>query len=302
MELESIKNSFILYEKNYTFYIKDYYNYVVKLLRKVLTNNDYKINVSLIYHNNIANNNKNIIIGINFEHTLVKIGGRSAENSLPGNISNMDSDEKYLVRIDGYHNLINKNIIIDYSIPNLININKSLRYVDYYNKCIHISALLYKPYYNIENRNIKLLTTFINTNEPRRFRLLENIKNKNMEHTNINNCFEKKQLKALYRNTKIIINIHQTDHHHTFEELRVLPALLNGVIVIAENSPLYESIPYYKHVIWSSYDNILDKVIEVENNYEDYYKKIFNEEFLSIVKKLEIDNYNNLNYKLQNIV
>jgi len=27
----------------------------------------------------------------------------------------MDSDEKYLVRIDGYHNLINKNIIIDYS-------------------------------------------------------------------------------------------------------------------------------------------------------------------------------------------
>ena len=123
-----------------------------------------------------------------------------------------------------------------------------------------------------------------------------------MEHININNCFEKKQLKALYRNTKIIINIHQTDHHHTFEELRVLPALLNGVIVIAENSPLYESIPYHKHVIWSSYDNILDKVIEVENNYENYYKKIFNEEFLAIVKKLEIDNYNNLDYKLQNIV
>ncbi len=302
MELESIKNSCILYEKNYTFYIKDYYNYVVKLVRKILTNNDYGINVLFNYHNNTPNNNKNIVIGINFEHTLVKIGGRSAENSSPGNISNMDSDEKYLVRIDGYHNLINKNIIIDYSIPNLININKSLRYDDYYNKCIYISALLYKPYFNIDNRNIKLLTTFINTNEPRRFKLLENIKNKNMEHININNCFEKKQLKALYRNTKIIINIHQTDHHHTFEELRVLPALLNGVIVIAENSPLHESIPYHKHVIWSSYDNILDKVIEVENNYEDYYKKIFNEEFLAIVKKLEIDNYNNLNSKLQNIV
>ena len=210
----------------------------------------------------------------------------------------MDSDEKYLVRIDGYQNLINKNIIIDYSIPNLININKSLRYDDYYNKSIYISALLYKPYFNIDNRNIKLLTTFINTNEPRRHRLLENIKNKNMEHININNCFEKKELKALYRNTKIIINIHQTDHHHTFEELRVLPALLNGVIVIAEESPLHENIQYHKHVIWSSYDNILDKVVEVENNYEDYYKKIFNDEFLNIVKQLENDNYNNLNYKL----
>ena len=302
MELESIKNSCILYEKNYTFYIKDYYNYVVKLVKKILTNNDYGINVLFNYYNNIPNNNKNIVIGINFEHTLVKIGGRSAENSLPGNISNMDSDEKYLVRIDGYENLINKNIIIDYSIPNLININKSLRYEDYYNKSIYISALLYKPYFNIDNRNIKLLTTFINTNEPRRHRLLENIKNKNMEHININNCFEKKELKALYRNTKIIINIHQTDHHHTFEELRVLPALLNGVIVIAEESPLRESVPYHKHVIWSSYDNILDKVVEVENNYEDYYKKIFNDEFLNIVKQLENDNYNNLNYKLQNII
>lgn len=300
--MESIKESFILYDRNYTFYIKDYYNYIVKLLRKILMNNDYRINVLLNYNYNISNSNKNILIGINFEHTLVKIGGRSTENSSPGNICNMDSDEKYLVRIDGYHNLINKNIIIDYSIPNLININKSLRYDDYYNKCIHISALLYKPYFNIENRNIKLLTTFINTNEPRRFKLLENIKNKNMDHINVNNCFEKKQLKALYRNTKIIINIHQTDHHHTFEELRVLPALLNGVIVIAENSPLYESIPYHKHVIWSSYENILDKVIEVENKYEYYYKKIFNEEFLSIIKQLENDNYNNLNYKLQNIV
>jgi hypothetical protein len=301
MEIESIKNSYIVYDKNYSLNIRDYYNYIVKLLKKVLINNDYKINV-LLNNFSINNSNNNITFGINFEHTLVKIGGRSAENSLPGNISNMDSDEKYLVRIDGYHNLINNNIIIDYSIPNLININKSLRYNDYYDKSIYIAALLYKPYFNIENRNIKLLTTFINTNEPRRFKLLENIKNENMDHININNCFEKKQLKALYRNTKIIINIHQTDHHHTFEELRALPALLNGVIVIAEESPLYENVPYHKHVIWTSYENILEKVKEVEDNYEDYYKKIFNDEFLDIIKQLENDNYNNLNYKLQNII
>ena len=43
-------------------------------------NNDYSINISL--NNLIINNsNKNIIIGINYEHTLVKISGRSAENS-----------------------------------------------------------------------------------------------------------------------------------------------------------------------------------------------------------------------------
>jgi hypothetical protein len=137
MEIEKNKNSYIIYDKNYTLCIRDYYNYIVKLLRKILMNNDYSLNISL--NNLIINNsNKNIIIGINFEHTLVKIGGRSAEHCSIGNISNMDSDEKYLVRIDGYQNLINKNIIIDYSIPNLININKSLRYENYYNKSIYI--------------------------------------------------------------------------------------------------------------------------------------------------------------------
>lgn len=124
MEIESIENSNIIFHKDYIFYVKDYYNYIVKLLRKILKNNDYNINILINYDYNINNINKNIKIGINFEHTLVKIGGRSAENSLPGNISIMDNN-KYLVRIDGYENLIKNDIIIDYSIPNLININNT---------------------------------------------------------------------------------------------------------------------------------------------------------------------------------
>jgi hypothetical protein len=137
------------------------------------------------------------------------------------------------------------------------------------------------------------LTTFINTNEFRRRNLLNEIKNKNISHSNVNNCFESKELENLYLNTKILINIHQTDHHHTFEELRVLPALLCGVIVICEDSPLKEEIPYNKYIIWANYENILNKTIEVSENYNFYYSKIFenNDDTISILHKT---NYNNL--------
>ena len=90
-----------------------------------------------------------------------------------------------------------------------------------------------------------------------------------------------------------MINIHQTEHHHTFEELRVLPALLNGIIVICEDSPLKESIIYGKFVIWSNYDNVIETIKDVENNYDYYFDKIFNN--TEFDKTIEIMKYNNNN-------
>ena len=79
--------------------------------------------------------------------------------------------------------------------------------------------------------------------------LLNQIKQKGITYINVNNCFEKDKLQTLYKNTKILINIHQTDHHHTFEELRVLPALQCGVLVICEHSPLSNLIPGNDYII-----------------------------------------------------
>ncbi len=72
-----------------------------------------------------------------------------------------------------------------------------------------------------------------------------------------------------------MINIHQTDHHDTFEELRCLPALLCGCIIISEDSPLKEHIPYNKYIIWTTYDRIIETVTDVLNNYEVYWDNIF---------------------------
>jgi hypothetical protein len=85
--------------------------------------------------------------------------------------------------------------------------------------------------------------------------------------------------------------MHQNDDYNTFEELRILPALQNGVIVICENSPLSEMIPYNDYIIWSKYENILDKVNEVINKYDYYHDFIFYKE-----KKHKLDDFNNINY------
>jgi hypothetical protein len=296
-----IKDSLLFYNDNIESYVVDYYNYIFELIVKFI--NEEKINLHIIvgnqqidlnsFDNNFSNNL--LKISINFEHTLVKKGGRDTFNSPIGNIKTIEGDE-YLVRIDKFNENIKSDIIIDYSVPNIKNILESGLFNEYSKKVIYIAPLLYEEKYEKKNREINCLTTFININEPRRKNLIDNIKNINLSHININNCFDKNELEKLYLNTKVMINIHQTEHHHTFEELRVLPALLCGIIVICEDSPLKESIPYNDFVIWSTYDNILDKTSEVLNNYEFYYNKIFGNTatLKQTILSLKEQNYNNL--------
>jgi hypothetical protein len=228
---------------------------------------------------------------------LVKQGGRGSHSFPTGSI--LDNEGKpYLVRVDRYHELSKADIVIDYSIPNIHHVLVSGLFSDIVKKHIYISCSLYEPYFIKENRNIPFLTTFINTNEPRRRLLLDGIQNKKMAHTNVSNCFDRMGIETLYKNTKILINIHQTDHHHTVEELRILPAIQCGTIVISEISPLSELVPYHPFVIWTSYDNILDKATEVLENYDEYHKAIFTENTKDCISLSKTNDYINLHNKL----
>jgi hypothetical protein len=277
------------------YYVNSYIQYIIELLKFIIIENNLQINIIIgngfyIFNNDI--DNKILRININWEHTLVKKNGRGImPNCLEGKVLT-NTGEPYLVRIDRYEELNNSNIIIDYSIPNMYNIYSCNNYNNFYKKILYISPVLFdydSQNYEYKERKINVLTTFINTNEPRRRRLFDNIKIANVDHKNINNCFSNEDLKKLYLNTKIIINIHQTSEHDTFEELRVLPALLSGVIVISESSPLNNLIPYNDFIIWSSYDNIIETVKKVINNYDDYHNKIFKStHLLSILHKNNI--------------
>ena len=284
-------------------YVNDYYQYIVSILEYIINKNGLSINFTLncyLKKRVFNNDNRTIKININYEHTLVKEGGRSVPKNTPTGVIKYNKDKHYFVRIEGFQKLNLGNIVTDYSIPNIINVKESHLFNSFSNKHIYIAPCIYKYIYiNSKNRNIQSLTTFFRPRSSlRRQKLLDNIVKSSLVHQNINNCFDKNKLQELYQNTKVIINIHQTPHHNTFEELRCLPALQNGVIVVAEKSPLNHLIPYNDLIIWTDYDNIIEKAKEILENYEEYYSKIFTKKKIQILRNLDLKNKKNMEDKI----
>jgi hypothetical protein len=109
--------------------------------------------------------------------------------------------------------------------------------------------------------------------------------------TNIQNCFEKEQIRQLYVDTKILLNIRQTPHHDTLEELRILPALLNGVIILSEDAPLRNAVPYSEFIIFVSPEAMAGKIRYVLENYEHVWNGIFrSQRFAAIMAQLKEKN------------
>jgi hypothetical protein len=282
MDIIKINNSFICYEENQPKHLHEYYFYCLNKIKSELANFQSPINVLFCGTKHRFNNsNKVIKIAIQFEHTLVKEGGRDVKDKYFGNIE-YENGKKYLVRIDQYDYLNDQDIIIDYSIPNLINIKESGHFDDFYKKMVYIPPLLYKQDFNNKTKQNTILL-FNENSSDRRKQFINKLNMGKVKLDIIDNCFGNDELKGLYKSTKILVNVHQTDHHRTFEELRVLPALLNGVIIISEDVPLKDKIPYGNHIIWGAYDKISEKIIEVQNNYNIYYNKIFNNKLNDII-------------------
>jgi hypothetical protein len=299
--LYNANGSFLYCKDNYGGMLNDYFQNIIKLIQLVFENTpELKINVILHDYcdnpefNNYEfnNSNKTLNIKVNIEHTLVKSGWRDVYIGSPFGEVNDTNNEKYLVHIGNYIFLNNSDIVIDYSNPNIYNVKTCPQYNSFSKKHIYISSCVYEPCFTKENRNILTLTTFFVTNDPSRPRRNEflNKINDKMKHTNINNCFEK-ELGNIFKKTKILINIHQTPHHDTFEELRVLPALECGVIVISEKSPLAEMIPYKDLIIWADYDDIVEKTEEIINNYDYFHDIIFSIENRNLLSNLQQVNY-----------
>ena len=285
-----IHNGRFIYDPNYDIGVKEYYLYISKLLIHALHGLEENCIVFFGIHQlKLPHPNVPVIsIDLQTEHTLVKAGGRGSENSPIGEVGFQDdSGRNYLVRIANYQNLINQDIVIDYSRINLTNIKLSGHYKEYLKKVFLIAPTLYdlKSYSSNENRQHDTITLFRNPEEPRRKQFIQILHNRNVKFENLNNIFD--SLGSVYLNTKILINIRQTDFHDTLEELRILPALRCGVIVISEDAPLKEYSMYSEFILWEKLENLPDLIVDVQNNYEAYHKKIFfNPKFYTRMNRL----------------
>jgi hypothetical protein len=305
---KKINNSYIYYDNNMWIAIKDYTFYIIKLLENYLQNNsdlfvNIFINIESNQNINVNNENKIIKIGINYEQTIVS--DEIIANSIEP-LGKIDfNNKKYTVRIENLHKLQENDIVFEYSKPNMKNIEVSGYYEDYFNKLTHIFPSVYKSVTtNTLTKNIDSLTLFSDEIPSQRRQLfLNNINNINSTTNHINrfDCFNE-ELEELLMNTKILVNIHQSEYENTFEEIRVLPALMKKVIVISEVSPLTEMIIYNPMIIWCNYDDLIEKINEVLENYDEYYNKIFTPENINLLNRLDGINNINLMQTIQKIM
>jgi hypothetical protein len=169
---------------------------------------------------------------------------------------------------------------------------------------ILIHPLLY-PYYNEKkDRNINCLTTFLHPHcTEKRITFLKDMKENNINHININSCRCAEDFIKLYKNTKILVNIHQIYEHHTIEELRILPALMCGVIVICEEGPLKEYIPYQDYIIWTTNSDMIKTIRDVEERYDELHNKLFSINNLSnLLEIMKESNKHELYDKFMNVI
>jgi hypothetical protein len=293
--IEKVKSSYIYYNPNYDLVVGEYYMHCVNVLKKFLSLYDNSINLVFgNYNPQFSNLNKTLKIGLQIEHTILKKAAHISSHSFfETPVKYNDTD--YIVRIDKIDSLESYDYVIEYSSPNInhiMTISDNPRIKKYLDKNIHISCNMYDIEFEKLNRS-KIITLFFIWSG-RRSTLYNSLINNNIQVQNVQNCFQKECLLDVYKNTKILINIHQTDFHDTAEELRILPALMSGVIVIAEDSPLKEKIPYHEFIIWEKLENIPNKVIDVEKNYDFYFESIFGGNKLKNVL-LEIEKQNVIN-------
>jgi len=122
------------------------------------------------------------------------------------------------------------------------------------------------------------MTTFFYTNPrgDRRTEINEQLGNLGISVENVHYS-SLDEYEARLDETQILLNVHQTPHHNTLEEFRVLPALLRGVIVVSEWVPLQDTLPFKDYIIFAPYDELVKTAAEVYKNYSYYRHRFYGE-------------------------
>lgn len=218
----------------------------------------------------------NLRVFFQAEHNLVLPGGRGLRESDPvGTVPSIfDSREKYRVRVWKKPFYLSSDVVIEPTMQNVENIRRSNALPASVIKRIVYAPSIPWPYDAGGARPLRVITNFGREDEPRRAEIMEHLVAACPSYRNVQGVHGRDAVRDLYSSARIIVNVHQTEHHHSIEEYRVLPALSCGCIVISEDVPLREVIPYGEHVLWCSYEEIADLVADVDRNYETYFETI----------------------------
>jgi hypothetical protein len=282
VESKIVNKSKLFYETKYSnSNLNEYYLYILNDIILFLTKNNipHSINFGC---NNIF---KDINLDFQYEHTITNNGNGS-----------------YSCVVHRFEELIKLESVFEYSKSNINNIKTSNYFNKYSDNFRYYPALIYdiNSIDNISDR-VKNCLTIHNSNSRR-----NNIHQKvNMDYYH-NVCGDlnvycKNIMKNFMDKYKVLVNIHQTDKYCTLEELRVLPALMTGILVISEESPYKEHIPYHEHIIWSTYNNMAETINNVLENYDFFRQKYLTNLNLTL-KKMKDDSDNEMSLIFKNYI
>jgi hypothetical protein len=217
-------------------------------------------------------------ICLQIEHTLVAAGGRGLGAAVEGSVPSLTGAGNYFVRFAcGTGPMHNASRVIEYSVPNIVNVMSSTEAPNYHDKVVYVPPAPNLTYLNPSpaNRNRAVITTMMSPlkDADRRSTLVKRIGLAGVEIVNVDNVWGDPS--EVFSRTAVMLNIHQTNEHHTLEELRILPAIMQGVIVVSEDVPLLESVPYARFFITSSYEKLAETALAVRENYEETWDRLF---------------------------
>jgi hypothetical protein len=248
-----------------------YYFFIKKRLERVLERIPKKFSISL----GDTGVKTDIKIGFQVEHQIY-------EDKTTGS---------YYPFFNNYEPIYNNDIIIEASSTNFESCKLHVNDDIFLKKLIYIPSLIYDfPKLGTNSERIKDVVSCHHGNERR------DIINKKYNIDSVG-TYDFEQIRKIYQNYKILINVHQTHNLSSMEDLRIWPALMNGILIVSEVGPLVEKTSYYNHIIWTKYDSIIDTVTNVLSDY-DRIKQKHHENLSQTLQKvsdeIDLDFYNKI--------
>jgi hypothetical protein len=241
----------------------------------------YTMNISVVHGYFLAHPPKyaGLTVFFQHEHNLYLSGpgvwGLSKDDPLGRVKSILDPAEKYRVRIANRPRYYHSDVVVEYCRPNIENIVRSAALPPEVIKKIIYAPSLPFAYSNEGDRPLPLMTNFNdNSWDPRRGGLSARLLEVCPEYRNVQGIYHHSDVRDLYSSAKVMVNAHQEWFRHSIEEFRVLPALSRGCIVISEDVPLRECIPYHEYIVWAPFEDLPDVTHEVMQHYDEYFEKI----------------------------
>lgn len=274
-------NYYLIVHKDIKKVIIEYCNSIIKKIQnsKLI---DYPSEEFNNFNFEDYSNNKFIFFGIHYvSYPKVNLNNIYYVNFEQLTINGKNSGHDMLTKVIFFSNLFQNYKLLDYSVGNISILKEhNIKSVCLPYQVNHDEIFDYEKIYNF---------AICCTWNSRVANIYHLIANKYGNSHSIGNpiMWGQERDNILFR-TKVLANVHYREKdYNILEEIRITRCILNKIIVVSEYSLEYDKYPLSKYVLFTEYENMVNKIQDVLDNYEEYYKKIYeNFDIVSIEQEL----------------